>query len=162
VAIIFAVPAAVGQLVLDDDAFAPFARVVRHDVEADLGHPMSEVMAIRKRRFVLAMLDALEDRWSDAVAELDRIRALETDAHAKVMTGLTIRVWADARDHGGDTREAFHDASSDNRGATDRFRQGRAVRAPHDGAGVHAGGVPPARRPGHRAASRASSRWSCC
>ncbi len=71
---------------------------------------MSDAMAIRQRRFLLAMLDALDDRWPDAIAELDRIRTLETDAHARLMTGLTIRVWADARAHGGDTSEAFRGA----------------------------------------------------
>jgi hypothetical protein len=53
------------------------------------------------------MLDALDDRWADAVGELDRLRAVETDPKAKAMTGLSIRVWADARAHGGDTAEAF-------------------------------------------------------
>lgn len=106
----YPVPAAVGQLVIDDAAFSAFARAVRRDLEDDLGHPMSDAAAIRERRFLLAMLDALDDRWPEAIAELDRIRALETDAHARVMTGLTIRIWADARSHGGETSEAFRSA----------------------------------------------------
>lgn len=106
----YPVPAAVGQLVVDDAAFAAFARAVRRDLEDDLGRPLSDASAIRERRFVLAMLDALDDRWPEAIAELDRIRALEPDARARVMTGLTIRVWADARAHGGDPREAFRGA----------------------------------------------------
>lgn len=106
----YPVPAAVGQLVVDDAAFAAFARAVRLDLEGELAHGVSEAAAVRKRRFVLAVLDALDERWPDAVAELDRIRAIEPDARAQVMTGLTIRIWADARDHGGDTGEAFRGA----------------------------------------------------
>lgn len=106
----YPVPAAVGQLVIDDAAFSAFARAVRRDLEDDLGRPTSDPPAIRNRRFLLAMLDALDDRWPEAIAELDRIRALETDPRARLMTGLTIRIWADARSHGGDPREAFRGA----------------------------------------------------
>lgn len=103
-------PVPVSQLLIDDVGFAKLARALRGDVEADLGHPLPDVKATTDRRFVLALLDALDDRWNDAIAELDRIRALETDPKAKVMTGLTIRVWADARSHGGDSAEAFRGA----------------------------------------------------
>lgn len=106
----YPVPAVVGQLVIDDDAFGRLARAVRADVEADLRGDLHDRKAEKDRRFVLALLDALDDRWTDAVAELDRIRAIETEPRARVMTGLTIRMWADARSHGGDTPEAFRDA----------------------------------------------------
>jgi hypothetical protein len=104
------VPPQVGTLVLDDAAFASFARDVRHDMELDVRGLDPTSKRSKDERFVLSMLDALDDRWADAVAELDRLREVETDPRANAMTGLTIRVWADARTHGGDTIEAFRAA----------------------------------------------------
>jgi len=104
------VPPQVGTLVIDDVAFASFARDVRHDVELDVRGLNPTSKRSKDERFVLAMLDALDDRWADAVAELDRLRDVETDPRANAMTGLTIRVWADARTHGGDTTDAFRAA----------------------------------------------------
>jgi len=104
----YRVPADVGLLVVDTAAFAGFARPVRRQLEAegDAGG-----LAVRKERlFLLALLDALDDRWQAAVTRIDRIAAMETDPVAKAMTGLTIRVWADARSHGGDTPAAFRAA----------------------------------------------------
>lgn len=104
------VPPQVGTLVVDDAAFAAFAGDVRHDVELDVRGLDPTSKRSKDERFVLAMLDALDDRWADAVAELDRLRDVETDPRAVAMTGLTIRVWADARAHGGDTIDAFRAA----------------------------------------------------
>jgi hypothetical protein len=104
----YPVPADVGRLVVDDAAFADFARPVRADLESDLAG--RDPPALKERLFVLALFDALDDRWGDSVARLDRIVALEENPVARVMTGLTIRVWADARAHGGDTPEAFRAA----------------------------------------------------
>lgn len=101
----YAVPADVGRLVIDAAAFGDFARAVRADLEGDLAGP-----DLKDRLFVLALLDALDDRWADSVARLDRIAAAEENPVARIMTGLTIRVWADARSHGGDTPEAFRAA----------------------------------------------------
>ena len=58
--------------------------------------------------FILAMLDALDDRWAVATTGLDRVKALATDPVMKKMYGLTIYVWADALAHdGGDFGAAF-------------------------------------------------------
>ena len=101
-----AAPADASALVVDRAAFAPFARDVRaRFASADLA-----TSAGRDRRFVIAILNALDDRWPEAVAELDAIGAAEPDPRAKIMTGLSIRIWADARAHGGDTAEAFQAA----------------------------------------------------
>jgi hypothetical protein len=101
----YAVPAEVGALVVDDAGFAAFARALRRDAEADLA-TATNPRFIQDRRFVLALLDALDERWPEAVAEVERVRALETDARTRAMTGLTIRVWADALARGG-TPDAF-------------------------------------------------------
>jgi hypothetical protein len=106
----YPVPPQVGALVVDDAAFASFSRDLRHDLELDLRGLNPTSKRSKDERFVLSMLDALDDRWADAVAELDKLRDVETDARANAMTGLTIRVWNDARAHGGDTPEAFRAA----------------------------------------------------
>ena len=104
----YPVPADVGLLVVDAAAFADFARGVRADLEADLAG--RDAQALKDRLFVLALLDALDDRWAESVARLDQIVAVEDNPVARIMTGLTIRVWADARAQGGDTPEAFRAA----------------------------------------------------
>jgi len=54
--------------------------------------------------------DAIDERWPDALAAVDRVAALEDRPAAKLMTGLTIRVWADAQLHGGGSPAAFREA----------------------------------------------------
>jgi hypothetical protein len=99
-----------GQLVIDEPAFAALARPLRADVEGDLARfEIREPESLKNRRFILALLDALDGRWTDAVAEIDRIAAVESDPADKVMTGLTIRVWADALAQGG-SPDAFRAA----------------------------------------------------
>jgi hypothetical protein len=108
---VYKVPDDVGRLVVDARAFADFARVVRSELEGDVArHDIRDPQALKDRLFILALLDALDERWENAVARLDRIAALEDKPVARVTTGLTIRVWADARVHGGDTPQAFRAA----------------------------------------------------
>ncbi len=104
----YLVPEDVERLLVDGAAFATFARPLRRDLEADLtrGAPLDRATR-RDRLFDLALLDALDGDWDGAVARLDRIAAEEPDATARIMTGLTIRVWADAHHAGGGTRAAF-------------------------------------------------------
>ena len=64
---------------------------------------------LKDRLFILALLDALDGHWTEALARIDRIAAVETKPADKVMTGLTIRVWSDALAHGGD-HDAFRAA----------------------------------------------------
>jgi hypothetical protein len=98
-----------GRLVIDGDAFAELARRLRPDIERDLAGAVHDAEGQRDRWFLLALLDALDDRWDQAVANIDRAAALETDPADRAMIGLTIRVWADAIGHGGDA-EAFRAA----------------------------------------------------
>jgi len=95
----YPVPSDVGDLVTDDARFSRFAEPVRRDAEADV-HAHGDAAA-RDALFVLAMLDALDDHWPAAVAKLDRIRAVEPDHVKAIMTGLSIRIGADGRAHGG-------------------------------------------------------------
>jgi len=101
----YAVPANVGDLVIDDARFSQFAGAIRRDAEAEV-RSHGDATA-RDALFVLAMLDALADHWPAAVAKLDRIRAVETDRAKAIMTGLSIRIGADARAHGGGTPESY-------------------------------------------------------
>jgi len=102
----YLVPADVERLVVDGAAFRTFAGPLRRDLEADAKGALDRATR-RQRLFDLALLDALDDDWDGAVARLDLIAAEEPDPAAKIMTGLTIRVWADARHAGGDPRENF-------------------------------------------------------
>jgi hypothetical protein len=106
----YRVPADLGSLVVDDAAFAAFARELRSDLEAAVRGSAQRGEPWKDRVFVLAMLDALDDHWPQAVARLDLIAANDDQPAAKVMRGLTIRIWADARASGGDTSEAFRAA----------------------------------------------------
>lgn len=101
----FAVPADPGALVVDAAAFAAFAKQLRADTEADV-RAATNPKFLKDRRFALALLDALDERWTDAVAELDQIRKLETEPRQQIMTGLTIRLWSEALQQGG-SPEAF-------------------------------------------------------
>jgi len=94
----YRVPADVGSLVVDNAAFATFARELRSGVERAL--PTATGEALKEHLFALALLDALDGHWAASVASLDRIAAVETSPADKAMRGLTIRIWADAeRDH---------------------------------------------------------------
>lgn len=106
----YRVPAEVGAIVVDDKAFAAFAAAVRPDLERETGSKDPEIA--KARLFVLAMLDALDEKWSSSLAYLDRVRELEATPEDKVMTGLTLRVWSDV---GGDVtkyRAAFESRAS--------------------------------------------------
>jgi len=93
----------VGRLVTDDAAFADLARALRTDLEDDLArYDIREPASLKDRLFILALLDALDGKWKESLARIDQIAALEVELADKVMTGLTIRVWADAVAHGGD------------------------------------------------------------
>jgi hypothetical protein len=100
----------VGRLVIDGAAFAELARPLRADVEGELAQfDIRDPDSLKDRLFILALLDALDEHWSEALARLDRIAEVETRPADKAMTGLTIRVWGDAIAHGGDP-EAFRAA----------------------------------------------------
>jgi hypothetical protein len=99
-----------GDLVVDAAAFAKLAGKLRADMESDLARfDIREPESLKDRLFVLALLDALDNRWPAALARIDQVAAVETKPANKAMTGLTIRVWTDAIAHGGDA-DAFHAA----------------------------------------------------
>jgi hypothetical protein len=91
----YPVPSPVGSIVNDAAAFATFAAAVRPDVERDT-RTVTDPVALQSRWFVIALLDALDDRYDAALGALDRVASFETSAAQKAMVGLTIRVHADA------------------------------------------------------------------
>jgi hypothetical protein len=101
----YPVPSAVGDLVIDEVLFSRFADPVRRDAEAMVRSRGDA--AASDALFVLAMLDVLADHWPAAVAKLDRIRAVDPDPVKAVMTGLSIRVGADARAHGSSNFDGY-------------------------------------------------------
>jgi hypothetical protein len=123
----YPVPPRVGDLAIDAALFARFAEPVRREAEAAVR--LRGDAAAKDALFVLAMLDALADRWPAAVAALDRIRAVEPDPVKAAMTGLSIRVGADARAHGGVTSDGYAAALERNLAALpfDRVRDELAM-----------------------------------
>lgn len=104
------VPAEVGTLVIDEAAFAKFAAEIRPDLERESSSKDPETA--KARLFVLAMLDALDNKWPSALAFLDRVTALETKPEDKAMTGLTLRVWSDVGGDAAKFRAAFDSRAS--------------------------------------------------
>ena len=99
-----------GDLVVDAAAFAKLAAPLRADMESDLAKfDIRDPESLKRRLFILALLDALDNRWPAALARIDQIAAAETKPASKAMTGLTIRIWTDAIAHGGDA-DAFRAA----------------------------------------------------
>lgn len=101
----YPVPSQVGDLVIDDALLARFVEPVQRDAEAAVRARGDA--AANDALFTLAILDALADRWPAAVAKLDRIRAVEQDAVKAAMTGLSIRVGAEARARDGTDDERY-------------------------------------------------------
>lgn len=96
---VYPVPTPIASIVTDKAAFARFAKAVRPDLEKDVDHPDPAIA--KSRLFVLSMLDALEDRWPEAIAALDKAATYESTPEGKTMLGLTLRVWNDARNISG-------------------------------------------------------------
>jgi hypothetical protein len=106
----YPVPAEVGVIVVDDAAFAKFAAAIRPDLERESKAADPEVA--KARLFVLAMLDALEEKWPSSLVYLDKVRDLETTPEDKAMTGLTLRVWIDVAGDAAKYRAAFDSRAS--------------------------------------------------
>jgi hypothetical protein len=101
----YPVPAEVGSIVVDDGAFATFAAAIRPDLERESTSKDPEVA--KARLFVLAMLEALDEKWPSSLAYLDKVRDLEAKPEDKAMTGLTLRVWIDVAGDATRYRAAF-------------------------------------------------------
>lgn len=101
----YPVPAEVGSIVVDGAAFAMFATAIRPDLERESTSKDPEIA--KARLFVLAMLEALDEKWPSALAYLDKVRDLEAKPEDKAMTGLTLRVWTDVAGDPAKFRAAF-------------------------------------------------------
>ncbi len=77
--------------------FAPFAAAVRHDAEQVLeGYEIADKATRRGLLTQLALMDFLDGRWDAAVARVEEARALEDKPADKLMSGLRLRVMAQA------------------------------------------------------------------
>jgi hypothetical protein len=108
---VYRVPPHPGALVVDAAAFAALARALRADLEHDLAaYDVRDPAVMKEHLFNLAILDALDGRWQEAVERLDRAAARETRPAQRQMMGLTIRVWAAALAAGRDDASGFREA----------------------------------------------------
>jgi subtilisin family serine protease len=82
----------VEDLVRDDGKFRAFASEVRRDTERTLAtYDIADKAEERQLRGTLLQLDMLDGRYDDALAEADRIKALQEKPAAKLLSGLTAR-----------------------------------------------------------------------
>jgi hypothetical protein len=107
----YRVPPEPGRLVTDAAGFAELSKQMRADLERDLSdYDIRDQTIVKDHLFHLAILDALDGKWSESVARLDRASALEDKPALRQMMGLTIRVWAAAIVAGHDDATGFREA----------------------------------------------------
>jgi hypothetical protein len=108
---VYHVPPEPGRLVVDAASFAELAKQMRADLERDLSdYDIRDNVIVKDHLFHLAILDALDGKWSESTARLDRASALEDNPALRHMMGLTIRVWAAAVQAGHDDATGFREA----------------------------------------------------
>lgn len=108
---VYRVPPEPGRLVVDAGGFAELAKQMRADLERDLSdYDVRDKTIVKDHLFHLAILDALDGKWSESLARLDRASALEDNPALAHMMGLTIRVWAAAVQAGHDDATGFREA----------------------------------------------------
>ncbi|MFN8179806.1 MAG: S8 family serine peptidase [bacterium] len=77
------------ELVTNADAFAPFAKQVRTNLEADLaGYDIEDATTLKQIHGTLLTLDLIEGRWDDATATIRTLRGLEDKPGLKLTIGL--------------------------------------------------------------------------
>lgn len=86
-------PGEVGRLVIDGAAFAEFAHRLRADLEHDLAaFDIRDPAALKDRWFTLALLDAIEGRWNEALVSAafspDATRGLDRSSRVDLAKSL--------------------------------------------------------------------------
>jgi subtilisin family serine protease len=80
------------DMVRDDAKFQPFALEVRHDLEDVLArYEIADRATLRQIESELAQLDMLDGKYDDALARIERIKALEEKPADKLLSGVTTR-----------------------------------------------------------------------
>jgi subtilisin family serine protease len=97
------------DLVKDEKAFGRFAAEVRRDFQSVLdGYEIADKAAHRDLLTVLAQIDFLEGRYSEAAKRAEEIRALEEKPADKLVSGMGIRTMVAAEAKVGNvTSEAY-------------------------------------------------------
>ncbi|MFO1271114.1 MAG: S8 family serine peptidase [Rubrivivax sp.] len=85
------------DIVRQPERFAPLAAALRRDAESVLeGYEIADKSTRRGLLGQLAVLDFLDGRWDAAVARAEEARALEDKPAEKLLSGLRLRVMAQA------------------------------------------------------------------
>jgi subtilisin family serine protease len=105
----------VEDIVRSAERFAPFAAAVRRDVESVLaGYEIPDHATERDLLTLLALLDFLDGRYDAALSRADAIRALEDKPADQLLSGLRLRVMAQAaKSSGGPTAPGYPQAVAD-------------------------------------------------
>jgi subtilisin family serine protease len=99
------------EFLLSDRPFREFLARVAADVEADLaGYDITDPTTLQGYHGVLMQAAMIEGRWDDALAQAERIRALEQKESKRLMTGQVLGSMVAARRAAGDDRAAFEAA----------------------------------------------------
>ena len=94
---VYTIPCKPSELVSNDAAFAEFIVKVKADAQADLKLEIKEGAAKQRRLVMLQQIAIFENRDDDATALIDPIRAVETRSDRKLLTGLILSSWVQAK-----------------------------------------------------------------
>ena len=97
----------VEDLIRDNAKFSAFAAQVRQDTESVLAkYDIADKAAERELHATLLQLDMLDARYDAALADADKIRALEEKPAAKLLSGITTRAIVGAERKAGNLTSA--------------------------------------------------------
>ena len=107
----YPVATSVSEMLNDDAAMKELAAKVRADIESILEkYDLKDNATLKGFYGTLTALDLLEGKNDDALARVDKIKALQTKESEKLMTGLTAKAIIAARKAGPKDSDAYRQA----------------------------------------------------
>jgi len=88
---VYKITGTASELVQSAEAFAPFARELRTNLESDLaGYDIEDKTTLQGIHGSLLALDQLEGKWDSALAHVRTLRELESKPGTKLTTGISV------------------------------------------------------------------------
>jgi hypothetical protein len=104
----YAIDGKVEDVVRDEARFATLAAALRRDLQSVLDrYEIPDKAVERSYLATLAQLDYLDGRYDDALARLDRIRALEEKPADRLLSGVTMRAMIESKRAPGTAADAY-------------------------------------------------------